>query len=70
MNIIDKVITDRINALLVELEDIATEIANEINDKTNSQTVKDFTTASEIDNKYLRKIGVIQLKIHLLQGLL
>ena len=69
MNLVEQMVSDRVTQLLAEVEVIAEEMVVELDDKRKSTKVSDFTTVGEIPTATLRRLGVVQLQITLLKGM-
>ena len=69
MNLVEQMVYDRVVFLLSEVERLAGQMVGEINDKRKSTKVSDFTTAGDISPEMLREVGIIQLQITLLKGM-
>ena len=70
MNLVEQMVSDRVTELLADIEVIAEEMVGEIDTKRKSTKVSDFTTAGDIPPHLLRRMGIVQLQITLLKGLL
>ncbi len=69
MNIVEAMVVNRVEKLLKDLEVLAEDMTNTVNEKSSSQKVSDFTTAGEISPENLKRLGRIQLEVTLLKGL-
>ena len=66
---VEQMVYDKVTQLLAEVEVIAEEIVGEVDTKRKSTKVSDFTTAGKIPPSTLRKLGIVQLQITLLKGM-
>ena len=69
MNLVEQMVYDRVTELLAEVETIAKDMVGDIDMKRKSTKVSDFTTAGDIPPSLLRRLGVVQLQITLLKGM-
>ena len=69
MNLVEEMVHDRVVFLLKEVERLAGQIVGEVDAKRKSTKVSDFTTAGDMPPEMLRELGIIQLQITLLKGM-
>ena len=70
MNLVEEMIFNRVTVLLDEVQSIAESLIDEGEDKKRSTKVADLTTVGQIPPVTLRRLGVVQLQISLLKGML
>ena len=69
MNLVQAMILKRVEVLLEELALIGEEIVVEGQRKSKSISVADFTTAGELSPELLKRMGVVNIQLTLLQGM-
>ena len=69
MNLVQAMIIKRVEVLLEELALIGEEIVVEGQRKSKSISVADFTTARELSPELLKRMGVVNIQLTLLQGM-
>lgn len=70
MNLVHKLITDRVEKLLNELDELSMEIVADAQRKSTSTAMSDLITQKEIDPKLAKRAGAINIQLSTLSILL